>query len=69
MQRRLDIEVSRSCKSGILNLPTLVCPMAPRRPRVRGLDCEMVGVGPRGKRSILIRVSVVSRRGKARPRP
>ena len=36
---------------------------------MRGLDCEMVGVGPRGKRSILIRVSVVSRRGKARPRP
>ena len=25
----------------------------------------MVGVGPRGKRSVLIRVSVVSRRGKA----
>ena len=36
-----------------------------RRPRVRALDCEMVGVGPRGKRSVLIRVSVVSRHGKA----
>ena len=36
-----------------------------RRPRVRALDCEMVGVGFRGKRSVLIRVSVVSRHGKA----
>ncbi len=36
-----------------------------RRLRVRALDCEMVGVGPRGKRSVLIRVSVVSRQGKA----
>ncbi|CAL1165518.1 unnamed protein product [Cladocopium goreaui] len=35
-----------------------------RRPRVRALDCEMVGVGFRGKRSVLIRVSVVSRHGK-----
>ncbi|CAJ1342130.1 unnamed protein product, partial [Effrenium voratum] len=34
--------------------------------RVRGLDCEMVGVGPKGKSSVLIRISVVSRRGKAR---
>lgn len=36
----------------------------PRRVRVRGLDCEMVGVGPKGKKSILARVSVVGRTGK-----
>eukprot|EP00933_Yihiella_yeosuensis_P078234 TRINITY_DN8945_c2_g1_i2.p1 TRINITY_DN8945_c2_g1~~TRINITY_DN8945_c2_g1_i2.p1 ORF type:complete len:251 (+),score=26.87 TRINITY_DN8945_c2_g1_i2:49-753(+) len=35
-----------------------------KRPRVRALDCEMVGVGTRGKKSVLIRVSIVSRRGK-----
>mmetsp|Transcript_51137 Transcript_51137/g.114853 ORF Transcript_51137/g.114853 Transcript_51137/m.114853 type:complete len:244 (-) Transcript_51137:55-786(-) len=34
------------------------------RPIVRALDCEMVGVGPDGKKSVLIRVSVVSRRGR-----
>lgn len=34
-----------------------------RRPRVRALDCEMVGTGPRGKKSVLARISVVGRYG------
>lgn len=34
------------------------------RPRVRGLDCEMVGVGRRGKKSVLVRVSVIGRFGR-----
>lgn len=34
-----------------------------KRPRLLALDCEMVGVGPRGKKSVLARISVVDRRG------
>eukprot|EP00445_Apocalathium_hangoei_P093273 CAMPEP_0204238212 /NCGR_PEP_ID=MMETSP0361-20130328/93754_1 /ASSEMBLY_ACC=CAM_ASM_000343 /TAXON_ID=268821 /ORGANISM="Scrippsiella Hangoei, Strain SHTV-5" /LENGTH=271 /DNA_ID=CAMNT_0051210981 /DNA_START=51 /DNA_END=863 /DNA_ORIENTATION=+ len=34
------------------------------RPRVRAVDCEMVGFGPKGKKSVLARISVVGRRGR-----
>ncbi|CAK0858577.1 unnamed protein product [Prorocentrum cordatum] len=34
------------------------------RPRAVALDCEMVGIGPRGKRSALAWVAVVDRRGR-----
>eukprot|EP00930_Biecheleria_cincta_P084562 TRINITY_DN74010_c0_g1_i1.p1 TRINITY_DN74010_c0_g1~~TRINITY_DN74010_c0_g1_i1.p1 ORF type:complete len:325 (+),score=20.48 TRINITY_DN74010_c0_g1_i1:95-976(+) len=34
-----------------------------KRPRVRALDCEMVGIGPKGKKSVLARISVVGRLG------
>jgi len=33
------------------------------RPRVLALDCEMAGYGPKGKKSVLIRLSIVARRG------
>lgn len=35
-----------------------------KRPRLLALDCEMVGVGPRGKKSVLARISVVGRGGR-----
>eukprot|EP00929_Paragymnodinium_shiwhaense_P082802 TRINITY_DN43822_c0_g1_i2.p2 TRINITY_DN43822_c0_g1~~TRINITY_DN43822_c0_g1_i2.p2 ORF type:complete len:254 (+),score=62.09 TRINITY_DN43822_c0_g1_i2:64-825(+) len=38
-------------------------PSMKRRPRVVALDCEMAGVGNRGRKSVLVRVSVVGRSG------
>lgn len=54
-----ELQTQGCSNTSALDISTL------RHLRVRALDCEMVGVGPRGKRSVLIRVSVVSRRGKA----
>eukprot|EP00435_Cladocopium_sp_Y103_P002275 s2511_g1.t1 len=61
LERLMEV-LGRSCNVTFRPLPSrswLQTGPPHRRPRVRALDCEMVGVGPRGKRSVLIRVSVV----------